>query len=334
MLKVKGVNYDIGVPPGSENYLSADKMNEEIRVIKNELHCNAVRIYGRDIDKLFLCAKTAIDHGLMVWLSPRRINSTPEETLQYINECSLAAEELRKSSPQIVYVIGNELSLDIKGFINGDTTYERIKNLSRISSVIINSLGLGFHRKLNNFLSDAVSCARKNYKGEISYASGQWEKINWDNFDIISINYYRNNFNKWIYRRVIRKFARQKKKLAVTEFGCCSYKGAEKKGAWGYSLVDWKQQKPKLKKVCIRDEGVQAQYLMDLLNIYQKENVYAAFVYTFVARKAIYNYNPLYDLDMVNFGLIKVLPSEDHDAGYLWEKKEGFHKIAGLYSSI
>jgi hypothetical protein len=89
-----------------------------------------------------------------------------------------------------------------------------------------------------------------------------------------------------------------------------------------------------LKESCIRDESVQAEYLRDLLNIYLKENVYAAFVYTFAARKAIYSKNPLHDLDMVNFGLIKVLPSENQGSEYLWEKKKAFHEIARFYSSI
>src|SRR5437667_1179035 len=41
----------------------------EIAVIKHELHCNAVRIFGQDIDRLIVAATIALTEGLTVWLS-------------------------------------------------------------------------------------------------------------------------------------------------------------------------------------------------------------------------------------------------------------------------
>ncbi|HEY6906226.1 MAG TPA: hypothetical protein VI230_02110, partial [Ignavibacteriaceae bacterium] len=313
--------------------LSALKMEEELRVIKNELHCNAVRIYGGDLEKLVLCAEIAIKEGLMVWFSPRNINASLEETFDYIMKCSAAAEDLRKISPGTVYVIGNEFSLDAKGFIKGEIIYERISNLSRPVSIIMNAFGLGFNKELNAFLEKAVSAARQNFKGEITYASGQWEKINWDIFDIAAVNYYRNGFNAWKYRRTVRKLVLIKKKFTITEFGCCGYRGAAQKGAWGYAVIDWSMPRPRLTKQLIRDEAVQAKYLDELLNIYLAENVHAVFVYTFVARRAIYDPNPEYDLDMANFGIIKVLPSEINDSAhsYKWERKKAFSELSEFY---
>jgi len=108
-IEIKGVNYDVGVGLIFANNASIDlttsKMIEEIGIIKNELHCNAVRIYGRDLKKLVECSNIAIKEGLMVWFSPRYINASFEETLEYIKQCSMAAEVLRKVSPDIVYVI-------------------------------------------------------------------------------------------------------------------------------------------------------------------------------------------------------------------------------------
>lgn len=333
-IAIKGVNYDVGVPLNSGNNLTASKMIEEIGIIKNELHCNAVRIYGRELSKLVECSKIALNEGLIVWFSPRRINAALEETIEYIKESSSAAEELRQISPNIVYVIGNEFSLDLKGFVDGETIYERISNLSKPFSVIKNGFDLGLNKLLNSFLTKAVSAARQYFKGEITYASGQWEKVNWGLFDIVSINYYRNRFNSWKYRRTIRKWVQKRKKFAVTEFGSCSYKGAEKKGAWGYSIIDYTEQRPKLKKNYKRDESVQSNYLIDLLNIYSSEKVYAVFVYTFISRKAAYNINKKYDLDMANFGLIKVLPSDLNDlkTPYMWERKKAFIEVSKFYS--
>ncbi|RPI74325.1 MAG: abortive infection protein [Ignavibacteriales bacterium] len=333
-IEIKGINYDVGVRHISDTDLPYSKMIEEIKVIKNELHCNAVRIYGRDLDKLIECSKIVMEEGLAVWFSPRCINATFKETLEYIHQCSVAAEELRKYSSGIVYVIGNEFSLDLKGLIEGDTTSERILNLAKPISILKNIFGSGLHNALNGFLKEAVTIARDNFHGEITYASGEWEKVNWELFDITAINYYKNIFNSWKYRRTVRKFSQKDKRFAVTEFGCCSYKGADKKGAWGYSIVDWNRKRPSLKKVFKRDEGVQANYIIDLLNIYLNENVYAAFVYTFVARKSKYNSNPEYDLDMANFGLIKVLSPDNKDLQnpYLWERKKAFNELSEFYS--
>lgn len=339
-LKIKGVNYDVGVGLISVNNaindLNASKMEEEIGVIKNELHCNAVRIYGRDLQKLIECSEIAIKAGLMVWFSPRCINASLEETLDYIIKCSVAAEQLRKISRDIVYVLGNEFSLDIKGFIEGENIFKRISNLSKPIFLIRNYLGLGFNNELNDFLAKAVSAARQKFRGEITYASGQWEKINWDIFDIIAVNYYRNRFNAWKYRRTVSKLVQMQKKFTITEFGCCSYKGAGHKGARGYSIIDWTNSRPKLKRIPERDEGVQSKYLIDLLNIYSEEKVYAAFVYTFIARRAKYDINPEYDLDMANFGLVKVLRSDNNDSkfSYRWERKKAFSELSEFYSNF
>jgi hypothetical protein len=309
-------------------------MTAAMKIIRNELHCNAVRIYGYHLKNLVECSRIAIEEGLMVWFSPRRINASVDEALEFIAECSTAAEELRKISQDFVYVIGNEFTLDIRGFIEGENIYQRISILSSPFFILKTLFGSGLNNKLNDFLKKAVSVSRQYFKGEITYASGEWEKVDWGIFDIIGINYYRNIFNAWKYRRTIRRYIRTGKRIAVTEFGCCSYKGADLKGAWGYSVVDWKKPRPQLKKICRRDESVQSDYLVKLLNIYSEENVYAAFVYTFIARKAAYNPDPLYDLDMANFGLVKVLPSNDKDqkTSLKWERKKPFFAVSDFYS--
>lgn len=43
--------------------------------------CNSIRIYGDNPDNLLLAAKTALEKGLKVWLSPRLINGQEQETL-------------------------------------------------------------------------------------------------------------------------------------------------------------------------------------------------------------------------------------------------------------
>ena len=42
-------------------------VHRELEIIRNDLHCNAVRICGRDIDRLSRATEDAFTDGLEVW---------------------------------------------------------------------------------------------------------------------------------------------------------------------------------------------------------------------------------------------------------------------------
>src|SRR5215468_9990802 len=58
----------------------------EFAIIKNELHCNAVRIFGQDIDRLITAATLALDEGLTVWLSPMLVDVTGRQAVECVSE--------------------------------------------------------------------------------------------------------------------------------------------------------------------------------------------------------------------------------------------------------
>lgn len=47
-------------------------------------------------------------------------------------------------------------------------------------------------RRLNAFLERAVTVARANFEGEITYSAGPWEAegIDWRQFDFVGLDYY------------------------------------------------------------------------------------------------------------------------------------------------
>ena len=59
-----------------------DLMKRDIQIIRNNLNCNAVRIFGCEIDRLMECTKIALDSGLQAWVSPRLIDADEEETFE------------------------------------------------------------------------------------------------------------------------------------------------------------------------------------------------------------------------------------------------------------
>ena len=82
-LNLKGINYDTGTNYAS-GYLSrevwhSDMIRSEIKVIRDELHCNAITLFGSEIDRLQHSAEIALDYGLQVWLQPRLIDSTRDD---------------------------------------------------------------------------------------------------------------------------------------------------------------------------------------------------------------------------------------------------------------
>ena len=73
-MKRKGVNYDVGRVMMGENWrptFDSKLVYCELEIIKNDLHCNAVRICGLAIDRLMAATEDALKQGLEVWLSPR-----------------------------------------------------------------------------------------------------------------------------------------------------------------------------------------------------------------------------------------------------------------------
>lgn len=334
-MKYRGINFDTGTKTmtggQTRERFEPDRIAKEITIIKNELHCNAIRISGGSIERVAKASEIALQSGLEVWFSPSLQYDDQENTLNFIIEAAIIAEDLRKKFPSIVFVTGCELSLFTTGFVKGATVEERIKNLFSPFGLIKNMLGVsrGYNTKLNIFLVAVVNEIRQRFKGKISYASGSWEKIDWKLFDIIGVDHYRASYNKSIYIKELQKYKNMGMPFCVTEFGCCTYKGAAEKGPMGWAIVDWKKEVPELKGEFVRDEQVQADYLLELLRIFDDEKVLGAFVFTFILENYKYNTDPKHDLDMASYGIVKALRKSE--GGYKdlpWVPKKAFFDVA------
>lgn len=342
MLPVKGIGYDVGTRYATDfvtnKDISYELMKKNLYEIKNSLKCNAVRIYGEDINKLVECSKIALSYGLQVWFSPRLIDGTKESTLKYIINNAIEAEKLRRIA-DIVFVIGNEFTIDTKGFVSGNTYMDRGKNLgSHAINRIRSFFGLrSYQDDLNQFLKEAVKLTRQHFKGKITYAAGFWERVDWTIFDVVGYNYYLNSYNKGSYASDLREFKKFNKPVAILEFGCGSYREAYDKGGSSYDIINWNAKPlPELNGRYTKDENVQAKYIVDLLNIFSREGIYAVFVHTFVETHYWADDNePHHDLDTASFNVIKVYPKwhpRDYLKGHIIPKKS-FYAISNFYST-
>ena len=337
-LLLRGINYDTGTnyAPGylSREVWHPDLIEQELTVIRDELHCNAITIFGSEIDRLVECASVAAAKGLQIWLQPRLIDSSPDEMLAHLAELAQAAEQLRQQHTHVTLNLGCELSVFMGGLIPGATLLQRVRWLRYLWWAWM--LVPRFNNRLNAHLRQARAVARSVFSGQITYGSGIWENVNWHEFDIVGLNYYRESSNQATYRDDLRRFHSYNKPIVITEFGCCSFTGADKLGSSGDSIVDYTQATPALKGLYQRNEQVQADYITDLLNIYCEEGIYGAFVFEFTEPSHPYASDPRHDLDIASYGIVKVLSSDPHGADTIlqWEPKQAFHALAQFYQHL
>src|SRR5918911_951465 len=118
-MRGKGINYDTGfLSAGTSTHepFDPDVVRREMRVIRDDLHCTAVRITGGDPDRLEIAATHAADAGLEVWFSPFTADLTTDELLDFLADCVERAERLREHGAKVVLLTGSELSLFNVGF--------------------------------------------------------------------------------------------------------------------------------------------------------------------------------------------------------------------------
>lgn len=332
-MKRKGVCYDVGrVMMGQDWRPTFDPhlVHRELQIIKDDLHCNTVRICGLDLDRLMIAAEDALKQGLEVWLSPEMWDRSQEETLDYLVKAAVAVEPLRSSFPHyLVLSVGSELTLFMRGIVEGTNFIERMSH-----PAFWEQIKAGVHNKpLDAFLARANKAVRQVFRGNITYMSVPFETIDWSLFDFVGVDIYRETRIKDSFSDLIKRYFAHHKPVVIGEFGCCTYQGAEDAGGMGWAIID-RHNPLQLNGDYVRDEGVQAHEITDVLSIFDGLGVDGAFVFTFVAPTFPYHEHPKYDLDMASYSLVKSY-ADKHGTTYpdmLWEPKASFAEVAEYYA--
>lgn len=301
-MRGKGITFDTGFLSAgttTREPFDPEVVRREMRVIRDDLHCNAVRVTGGDPYRLKIAATHAADAGLEVWLCPFT-NGLTQERL------ALVADPLR-----VRPMIGEVRS------------------------------------RINDFLRRAAQVVRARFGGKVSYASLPLEGVDWAPFDIIATDAaYRTKEIAPHFRENIRAFVAQGraqgKPVAIMEFGCTTHRGAADGG--GDSLVEgaiivWGDdgRPARLNGEYVRDEGAQATYLREVLEVFEAEGVDNAFVNTFARYDLPHRSDPSEDFDLASFGVVKVLDGQGGARGERypdmpWEPKTAFTTLADFYS--
>ena len=340
-MRAKGMAYDTGfIRAGgtSREHFDPELVRRELTIIRDDLHCDAVQIIGGDPQRLEIAASCAAELGLEVWFSPYPLDLTTDEVLALFVDCAERAERLRAAGAEVVFVTGVELSVMTSGFIDGDGLEERLGLLlddpdgrpKRLAEV---------RTRLNRFLRTAVAAVRERFHGKVTYAAIHFEGVDWDLFDVVTLELLRSAQVADQFRAGVRDLVAQPKPVAITGFGTATWRGASDVAPRSMEILEYDEATgapPRLNGQYQRDEAGQATYLDELLEIFDSEGVDSAFVHLF----ALYSLphrpdgDPRDDLDLASGGIVKVLEGRNGDTypDMPWEPKAAFATIARRYS--
>lgn len=344
-MKYRGVVYDVGLRFTAGKPLSVDPFNpslaaHDINIIASELHANAIRIEGEEIDRLVIASRIAHGAGLTIFFNPWKMNVPITELEDYFAQAARAAEALREEGADIVFVAGCEMSLFNEGIFEGATLMERMPSLVGLAQRKPEDAKAWLSEKskmLNVALGGIVKVTRDQFGGPITYSAGMWEQVDWSIFDIVGIDHYRANETAEHYVEILDGY-RIGKPLVVMEFGCCAYEGAGLLGAGGFMRLHGVG--PDGTGIYAdgivptRSEREQSDYVAEQFGLLAGADVAGVFVYVFSFPTFPYGENAR-DLDMMSFSLVKTYPKGHPLSEQMppWEPKEAFRRISGIYGA-
>ncbi len=345
-MKYRGIVYDVGLRFTAGQPLSVEPFDPsladyDINVIASELHANAIRIEGEDIDRLVVASRIAHAAELTIFFNPWKMNVPVTDLNHYFAQAARAAEALRTEGADIIFVAGCEMTLFNEGILEGATLMERMPALVSLAQRHpedadgwLNAKG----KMLNDALHGIVKVVRDQFGGPITYSAGMWERVDWSIFDIVGVDHYRSNETAGHYVATLDGY-RMGKPLIVMEFGCCAYEGAGLLGAGGFMRLQGVNPDGTGiyadDIVPTRSEREQSDYVAELFGLLADAEVTGAFVYVF-SFPTFPHGEGARDLDMVSFSLVKTYPN-GHPASERtppWEPKEAFRRISRIYGSF
>ncbi|CAM5550152.1 hypothetical protein GCM10010329_26420 [Streptomyces spiroverticillatus] len=324
-----GVGYELHDGEHPETGWHAGRMRRDLRAIADELHASCVSVFGTGVDRFAATASEAAERGLHLWLQPRLADAPHTDILDHLAETGRVAERLRRQGARVELSVGCEFVLFVPGIVPGTNAVERIENLTKGTYDPAHLV-----RALREFIARAAKTGRSVFRGPLTYGAAHGDDVDWRLFDVISVNYYGYHRRRSGYASDLTPYQKWGKPVAITEFGCCTFKGAPEKGGMGWASVDYTKDPPEIVGGLVRSERTQAAYLTDVLDVFESLNLYAAQAYQFVVPDAPHRpYDPKHDLDLASYGLVKPLWKEldRPTASWHWERKESFHALARHY---
>jgi len=329
-LRHHGVVYTVGEGETPATAWNPRRMRADLRAVRDELHADTVDVTGDGVDRLTATAAQAAELGLHSWLQPTLADVPERDILEHLAETGRFAERLRRRGASVDFSVGCEFWLFVPGIVPGATVLDRVQSLLDGTFDPVK-----MQRKLDAFTKKAAALGRSVFHGNLSYAAAQDDKVDWNLFDIVGIDYYSYFRQPDDHVRKLHRYQRWGKPVTITEFGTCAYKGAEKTAGMGWNVVDYDKNTEEIRGHLIRSEHTQAAYVVDLLEVFESMDLYGAMAFEFVTPDAPHRVgSPRFDLDMASYAITKTIKDRPYDPSspWHWEPKEAFRALARRYA--
>jgi len=132
----------------------------------------------------------------------------------------MAEDLLRRWLGKVVFCIGSELTLFMRGILPGRSLVMRVRRMRKRPSRAAGSPAL------TDYLARAAGEVRRVFCGPVTYASLVWEPVDWSRFDFVGVDHDRDSRAKDRYAGMLQPSLGTGKPMVVTEFGMRTYAGA------------------------------------------------------------------------------------------------------------
>lgn len=321
---LRGIVYDVGVDYKerlpSISGIPLGRARRDFSAIRADLGCEAVMIVGSRPKDLEQADQVAAGEGLSVWLLPRLFNESIETLRETVNSTAEAAERLRVAGASATLVVGSQLSMSMPGMLPGSTLLARTM-MFPVTQLLLPRA----NRRLQSLRRAVVKDVRERFRGPISYLPGSWEKPDWSVFDVVGVHGHRHAKNAAQFEDQLRDAVdsahAQNKPLYVLEFGACALRGASRKLNPAAGVVR-RGEILSVRRGLVRDEEEQADYIIGLLDTFDRSGVDGSFLMGFSEPLLTTSENPDLDLDIASYGVVALSPDGS------WKPKSAYHALA------
>ncbi len=343
--RIRGVIYDAGTVFGrgqrpTRRHLDERVMRREVEVIRDELHATHVRVVASDPVRLDTVATAVVEAGLGLWYSPAVFDYDPAETVRRTVAMARHAEVLRRRpGGQVTFVAGSEATLFVRRLVPGKRLTDRLARIKADPALLHSG-------DLARYLTMLAAELRSVFEGPLTYASLSFERPDWQSFDIVGVDHYRDDRVKDRYLEMLEPHLATGLPVVVSEVGMRTYAGASASGALGLGITDTasfvlhqflgRLVRVRNKPGYVRDEPGQATELDETLGILEGSAVAGWFVASFSTPDTCYDDNPRFDRDMDGMSLVKGLPHRIESQrwpGERYDAKAAFDVVAAHYGT-
>ncbi|MBY8853185.1 hypothetical protein K7G98_35100, partial [Saccharothrix sp. MB29] len=139
------------------------------------------------------------------------------------------------------------------------------------------------NKRLNEFLGSVVRVVREQFGGPVTYSAPPFEDVDWSQFDFIALAYlYSYHPTRQGYVDELTAYHSWELPILVAEFGTASYAGAVERGIMCFDVVDRAKPQPTVLDGYVRDERVQADFYLRMLETFEQAGVVGVSPFEFI----------------------------------------------------